>query len=146
MASTNSGATTVTVACKHPHGLKLRLFEMVERTEVTHGGTRTIKVAQERHDTVTIKGNAHPQNRAPNATISHGFALTHGVPKEFWDAWVEQNKDSDLVKNGLIFAHAGAANTEAESREKESVKSGLERLDPDNLPRGIAKADEQAAA
>ena len=130
----NSGET-VTVGCKLPHGLILRIFNMIEVDEpVMGGGSRKVPTARERAERVTINGCAHMQNKAPNAPISSGFALTHGVNKDFWDLWLTQNKDSDMVRNGLIFAQGKPADTEAEAKEKELVRSGLERLDPEKLP------------
>lgn len=133
---------TVTIACKLPHGLLLRNFKMEETQEpVMGGGFRSVKVARQVGDTVRINGNAHPQDKAPIQTIVQGtgYALTPGVDKEFWDAWLVANKDHMAVRNGLIFAHEKEASAVAEAREKKSVRSGLERLDPDKLPRGIEK-------
>jgi hypothetical protein len=137
---------TVTVACKLPHGMTLRVFDMVESQEpVMGGGFRAVKVAQERPERVTLKGFAHPQNRAPSTQIIEGFALTYGVDAEFWNAWKTQNAQSDVVKNGLIFAHEKPVNTEAEAKDKKSLRSGLERLDPAKLPKGIQKSELMAA-
>ncbi len=133
---------SVTVACKLPAGLKLRVFDMIETQEpVMGGGSRTVKVARENPKSVTVKGWSHPQNMAPNAPIVEGFALTPNVDKDVWDAWLKDNADSDVVKNGLIFAHEKAGGAEAESKDKKSLRSGLERLDPNKLPRGIQKSD-----
>jgi hypothetical protein len=133
---------TVAVACKLPHGLVMRVFDMVETQEpVMGGGYRAIKVARERAKRVTLEGWSHPQNMAPNSQIVGGFALTPNVDKEFWDAWLAQNAELDAVRNGLIFAHEKTMSLEAEARDKTTLKSGLERLDPNKLPRGIEKSD-----
>jgi hypothetical protein len=138
---------TVTVACKLPHGLKLRLFNMVETQEpVMGGGFRTVKVAQERPESVTVKGWSHAQNMAPNAPLVGGYALTQNVDKDLWDAWLAANAQSDVVKNGLIFAHEKSVNVEAEAKEKKDKRCGLERLDPNKLPRGIQKSDHMKKA
>jgi hypothetical protein len=135
-------AGTVTVACKLPAGLTLRVFDMVDTFEpIVGGGMRTVKVAQERPERAIVKGWSHPQNMAPNVQLVEGFALTPNVDKDLWEAWKAQNEKSDVVKNGLIFAHEKPANTEAEAKDKKSVRSGLERLDPNKLPRGIQKSD-----
>ena len=99
---------TVTVACKLPHGLKLRVFTETMRPEsVMGGGTREVKVWDEIPDvSFTVFGNSHPQNKAPKCLIVGDYALTPNCPKELWDLWLQQNKDSDVVRNGLIFAHA----------------------------------------
>jgi hypothetical protein len=131
---------TVTIACKLPHGLILRVFDMIDGQEpVMGGGFRKIKVAKERQERATIKGWAHPQNHAPKAPLVGGFALTSGVDKDLWDAWLAQNGQSDLVKNGLIFAHETVDSVNDEAKEKRALRSGLERLDPAKLPKGIQK-------
>lgn len=131
-------AETVTVACKIPAGFWLRVFKLVDFDEpLMGGGLRTVKRAQELPDRVRLNGFAHPQDSAPDQPIVGGFGLTHGVPKEFWGLWLEQNKDSDIVLNGLIFADPKPGMTEGQAREKSAVKSGLERLDPANPPKGI---------
>lgn len=140
---------TVTVACKLPHGLKLRVFAPTKKIEPMT--SREVTVFEEIPDaTFTVFGNAHAQNAAPRCLIIGGFALTPGVPKDLWDAWLEQNKDSDVVKNNLIFAHAKdqAASSAAQSKERAELRSGLERLDPNKRPKSIelVKASDRQAA
>lgn len=133
---------TVTIACKMPNGLILRLFDMIDGSEpVMGGGTRSVKVAQEVSERVVIHGFSHPQNAAPKALIVGGYALTSGVSKEFWDRWLKDNANTAIVKNRLIFAHEKQDNTKAEAREKKETRSGLERLDPKKLPKGIQRSD-----
>ena len=137
-----AAAETVTVACKLPHGLILRIFKMHDTNEsVMGGGSRVVKVAHPLEKTHVIAGFSHPQNAAPKAAMTEGFALTPNIDKEFWDIWIAQNADSDMVKNGLIFAHVKPADTNAESREKKDTRSGLERLDTTKLPKGVSKSD-----
>jgi hypothetical protein len=132
---------TVTVALKHPNGLLLRLHQPVEvNVPVLGGGTRTEKQYHPTGDVVRLNGNAHPQDKAPSSPQVEGFALTV-VPKDFWDAWRAQNADHPMIKSGLLIAHEKEANTNAEARAKKDLKSGLERLDPEHLPRGLQKAE-----
>ena len=143
--TTNSGET-VTVACKLPHGLVLRCFDMVPTREpIMGGGFREVKMAQELPQTYTLKGNAHPQNMAPKAPIAGGYALTFGIPKDFLDRWLEENKQSDVILNGLIFAHTKSEMVQDQAEDQADVKSGLERLDPAKLPKGLQKFDEKVA-
>ena len=130
----SKSANTVTVACKLPNGLRLRTFSVQEVQENFPGGTRTIKQYMEDPYQVDIVGFSYEQNKAPHCQFASGFALTPGVDKDQWEKWLSQNKDSMIVKNGLIFAHSDQASVEAEGREKEACKSGLERLDPNKLP------------
>ena len=130
---------TVTVACKMPHGLVLRVFDMRDKDVVAAGGTGrfSVKEAVERKQRVTLNGFAHPQDKAPLAPQVGGFGLTFGVPLEFFELWLTQNKDSDVVQNGLVFAHTKRDGAEGEAREKTDLQSGLERLDPTKPPPGI---------
>jgi hypothetical protein len=138
----NNAGKFVTVACKLPHGLTLRIFEMENFDEPLMGaiGSRTTKLAKELQQRYVVNGFSHPQNRAPKHQIVEGFALTHRIPLEFWEKWLSQNKDSMMVKNNLIFAHEQAASTEDMATERKDVRSNLERLDPDKLPKGIQKS------
>lgn len=130
---------TVTVACKMPHGIVLRLFDMVSAQEaVQGGGYREIQKARARPQTIKINGYLEKYDpKLPPASRTSSFALTSGVPKDFWEEWLKQNHDLTMVTNGLIFAHKSSASSKAESREKEKIRTGLEPIDPDHLPRGV---------
>lgn len=138
-----TGTATVTVASKLPHGLMMKVYDMVEVDQlVMGGGMRRVKEARPREVTYRLNGNSVAQNRAPGCEIIGGFALTHGIPRDFWDMWLSQHKDWMAVKNGLIFAHDGLEDARAESTEKKDLRSNLERINPNKLPRGLTHADE----
>jgi hypothetical protein len=156
--ATNS-TETVTVACKLPHGLALRVFDTVDVDEpILGGGVRRSKIAQERPERFVVNGFAHPQNRnprceifgamqMPNGSLNGGYALTPGVPKDLWEMWLAQNAKSLLVKNGLIFAVPKVEDARVEADKRKTIKSNLERLDPDNLPKGVGvRTDTEAMA
>jgi hypothetical protein len=120
---------TVTIACKLPNGLILRVFDMVESDElVLGGGIRKKKEANAWGKTVTIKGNSIPMNKMNEIQFSHGYALTPDVDEDFWNLWYEQNKTSAIVRNGLIFASDKKLNVSAFTKEHEKLASGFERL------------------
>jgi hypothetical protein len=126
---------TVTVACKLPNGLILHLDKRESYNEpVMGGGTRKTSRAVRMEGTVTLNGYAHKFGEMPAFVIAGGFALTPNVPEEFWDEWLKQNGESDLVKNGLIFARAKADVAGDEAKEKQDLASGLQPLRPG--PRG----------
>lgn len=128
----SKSSNTVTVACKLPHGLLLRVFEA---REVREAGTNvTVKQYVELPFQQEVQGFSHEQNRAPHCQFTSGYALTFGIDKDLWDKWLEQNKNTDIVKNGLIFAHSDMASVEAEGREKEKVRSCFERIDRNEMP------------
>jgi hypothetical protein len=133
---------TVWVACKLPHGLLLRTFHFETVWEpVMGGGTREVKIARVHGPEVRIRGNTFPYGTVPNWPIEGGFGFTANVDKAFWDEWVEQNKDHPAVKNRLIWAMPDINSMTDEAKKLASVKSGLEPLDPQNLPKGIEPAD-----
>jgi hypothetical protein len=119
--------TSVTVGLKLPQGLILRLFKMEDATGPGYvpGERRAVEYGER----VRIRGTAHEEGMRPKVPIVGGYALTSGVPKDFWDAWLEQNKDSDLIRNKLIFAYSKVDSAKAAAREHKSTRSGLERLD-----------------
>jgi hypothetical protein len=139
---------TVTVACKMPHGIILRLFDMVEVEEALQGGgTRTVKRAQPREKTVVINGYLSKFRGAaiapPNMPAS--YALTHNVDKDFFEEWMKQNASLAAVMNKLIFASEKQDNLNGQIRENKDRRCGFEPIDPDKLPKGIKTFTKEAA-
>lgn len=133
-------SATVTVACKVPNGLIMRVFEMIDTVEPSPMGARNIKKAQQVGKDIRIKGATTPTPNTMNYNqLMHGYGITQGVPKDVWDKWVKDNADSAIVQNKLIFAFEDPNQTfaRAAKQRKEGLKSGLEPLDPFNLPKGI---------
>lgn len=128
-------AGSVVVSCKLPNGLILRVYGMVEHAEpVMGGGMRTVKRAVQLPGEVKINGCAAAMGKALPHDIRNGVGLTFGVDADLFNAWREQNKDSDFVKRELIYASAKPAEVEAQAKSNASVKSGFEPVDRNNLP------------
>lgn len=126
---------TVVVACKFQPGIILRTFEMIDKWD--DGGKRMIKEARPRPEMFTIKGTGIPKktSREHQAQIVGGYAITQNVPANLWKTWAEDNKDSDLVKNQVIFAGDKLIDVEAKARNNAKIRSGLEPLNPDKIIR-----------
>jgi len=77
-------------------------------------------------------------NGANSSALVNGFGITD-VDKEFFDAWLERHKDLKMVKRGLVFAVDHAAKMDGATKEKQSEKTGLERLDPEKPVKGAKK-------
>lgn len=121
----------VTVACKLPNGILLRVFDWIERDiPVMGGGVKTVRESMPMGEPVMIRGNATPHGEVPTMLLAGGYALTPNVDKETWLAWLKQNEGSDLVKQRLIFAHDRTEHAEGQAREQASLRSGLEPVDP----------------
>ncbi len=103
-----SNQNTVVVGCKLPNGFVMQVGEAAH----------------------TIKGYN-------SSVIIGGHGITENVPADLWGAWLKENKDRDLVKNGFVFAHTDSRNTKSEAKEKAQTKSKTEPLSP--LPKDELK-------
>ena len=128
-------AGTVTVACKIPNGLVLQVFSMEDTQEpVMGGGWKTVKRAIRMGAPVKINGPAVAYGKPAPHDIRYGVGLTYGVDADFYNAWAEQNKSSDFIVKRLVYAHPKGTEIDAQSKDQISIKSGLEPIDPQNLP------------
>jgi len=138
---------TCTVALKHPHGLVLELYnEVMEAEPLPGGGMRDVKRFRVNHKAgkVILNGwNTRPKKGEPRMpAVGGSFALTHNVDKDFFDEWLKQHADADIVVNKLIFStpNQNDVTKEAKSLDRQGLKSGLEPLDRANLPKGVSTA------
>jgi len=128
-----TGTDTITVACKLPSGLWLRVFRQSE-VDVPISGMP----GQFRKETQSrlvgapfrIAGAAQPVGAAPRALVVGGYALTTGVPRALWEEWLEQNRDSAIVRNSIVYAMDTREEAHDRAVEQEEVRSGLEPIDP----------------
>jgi hypothetical protein len=129
---------TVTVACKIPSGLVLQLQHKMKRPMPTGRGFENdfqmIDVNVFGGPRYNIFGPAIPaMGGVPDGyimpkMIEGGYALTEGIPADFWGTWLEQNEKADYVIGKMIFAYQGNDNAKAAAREGEKRTSGLEPL------------------
>lgn len=141
VAASSAGAKVV-VASKLPMSLDLQM--QVKRTnKIRDRGTifeeevwvKTGKI-------VTLSGTSYPVGAPPEGVVwpdrprmVAGCALTYGVDKDFFDAWLEQNGDMPAVRNGLIFAFEREADVAAQARDSVDIVSGLQAINPAKDPR-----------
>lgn len=102
---------TVTIGCKLPNGLLLEVD----------------------NKSVLIDG-------ANSSQVVGGHGITYNVDADLWQAWLKQNADRDVVKNGFVFAHGKAANAKAEAKEKTDTKTGQEPIVPNAKNNGVETA------
>lgn len=121
----------VTVACKMPNGIILRGFRKTTVTEVTLGGTREVEKWVEDGRRAKVFGPAAPPGMAARVPTQGGYALTPNIPADLWATWLEQNRDSELVRNNIIFASPRIDLVAGQSLEYKKQRSGLEPLTPD---------------
>jgi hypothetical protein len=131
----SKGASTVLVASKLPNSHLLQLHEMHEVPEGSPTGTRMVKKAVKVGEPVRLNGSRTHFGVMPNhPVLPQGYGLTK-VDREFWETWLKQNKDSDAIQNGIIFAYEGLDGVEGRAKEnaKAGVLSGLEPINPARL-------------
>ena len=128
---------TVTVACKWPMGLILHLERKEDFYEPLMGGglRKTERYVKIPESEVLIKGcavdiTALRSGILPEFAMVGGYALTPNVSKRFWDQWYDQNRDTPLVKNKVIFAAASDNEARVEAKDYASILSGLEPINP----------------
>ena len=96
-------SSTVTVACKISNGILMG-------------------------EDVVILG----PNKVQKHMLVGGYAMTHGVPVDVWDDWLEKNQKSTMVEKGLIFA-----GSIAETRGKAFSKARKGTVAGPQRPQGI---------
>lgn len=140
-----TGTDTVTVACNLPNGIILQLYD-VELTETVLPNGRVIKENQCTLRTDQQWALRGPVNRSALAATNRddqlpddyvvirsdapdaGYALTFGVPKEFWEEWLRINESNPLVKNGHVFAARSESDAKAMAKERREFASGFQGL------------------
>lgn len=145
-----TGSDTVTVACKMPNGLKLRVHNMVDiDVQVMGGGVKIGKQAQWTGEEYVVRGPAIEFGMQHPFPVHGGYALTPGIPAEFWARWLEENKNAPYVKNQMIMAADRSDDIVAKALENHSRRSGLEPLRTDGdlrMPRNVKQSDVSKAA
>ncbi len=105
--------STVTVLCKKPHAVEIQ----VGNQKVTLNGYNS-------------------------SAVAHGYGITESVPKDLWEAWVEQNKGHKIYTSGCIAAQETTRNAKAQAKDTAELKTGTERI-KQGKHAGVAK-DEDA--
>lgn len=99
----------VTVACKMPNGLFLELGEFGQDDYQKHfvwGANANLMSPEDMSRTSERLKVAKP-------LLVNGFALTPGIPREFWDAWMRKHSRATFVRNGFIYADVDGTNSQA---------------------------------
>lgn len=139
-----TGTATVSVMLKLQMGFRLRLHRPITENEATAMGMKEMTRHVWTGDEWFVQGTSHLQTEGPRCIIIDGYAVTHGVPKDLWDRWLEENADLALVRNGLIKASKSHLDVElrAVASDGKALKTGLERLNP-HKPMDLRKGFKQ---
>ena len=135
-ATTRSATGYVCVGCKVPNGIILQLSVREEQREpVMGGGHRNVEIWKKEGDKYTLRGPSIPFGTMPRFIVAGGYAITSGIPEDFWNEWLRQNKDSDVVRNKLVLAFQDLADLQDACIDNEKRTTGLEPIDPSRIPR-----------
>lgn len=126
----------VTVACKVPNGLRLRVFKAHTEVQQDRNGTsHNVTVNYPVGEPIVVNG-PRPLSAQTTYAMPGGYTLTPNIPSDFWESWLEANKDSMMVMNNQIFASSSPESATKQALEQESIKSNLEPLDPSTVMKG----------
>jgi hypothetical protein len=145
-----SSARTVVVACKIPNGLTLQLQRPFEKWEDERDGPRKRTYNVFYGKRYIVRGPAYPVGTLPKGfaqakptpMLEGGYALTRGIPKDFWEQWLAQNKEAEFViapegaEHGMIFAYDDIDDVAAAAREQERLLSGHEPVSTEEDAQG----------
>ncbi|QDH14119.1 hypothetical protein E3E12_07900 [Formicincola oecophyllae] len=127
-------AETVTVICRLPSGVRLDLYDMkglAETAQANKAGAQMVPGAPVR--SVILEGARHDRRYAKFTNAMLGMGGRTVVDAAFWEAWLAQNKNSELVRRNLVFAEASTAKAEGKLKEVGSHPTGLEGVDTAKL-------------
>jgi hypothetical protein len=118
-------AETVTVACKLPNGLMIRVGDQEQRL---NGPARFI----------TPQPGRVNLNPIEDIVYNAGFTV---VDKQLWDAWLKDHKLYEPVKTGHVYAMPNRNEATAKAKDFEKKATGLEPIDP--LAKGTIEATDE---
>ncbi len=139
------GVGTKIVALKLPQGLIIQGGYWTTAEELSFAGPRQVRTYRKAGPKVFLQGNVdtYEFQLAGRLPDMGGFVLTYGVNAQVWDQWFETNKPDesrdvaghDLIVNGLIaaFDNDQDAIRWCRGADHRDLRSGLERIDPNNL-------------
>lgn len=131
-SNARTSTATVVVGCRLPFGLVLQTYKLVDASEsVMNGPARDFKIARKTGARFVLNGSRVRIGQERSWEIANGAGLTYGIPADVWDKWLEDNKDTPLVQNKIVFAHARVNEVKAIAKDASQIRTGLEPYSPD---------------
>lgn len=118
----------VTVGCKLPHGLQLKL--------PNKDGSETV---------VVLKGANSGTIIGLDGRVIRGTCGYTPVDEAFITEWLKVYKDYVPVKQKLIFIQRNLGEAKAQAADQADQKTGFEPMDQNKLVNGITPADKPGA-
>lgn len=130
----------ISVGCKLMSGILMEMGVSIIDGNVTRGPDyKCVKLngANQHHQVM----GAGLQTPAPKELTP---GITNNVDEAFFDAWVAAHKDTNIVRNKLVYKAKSVAEAHARAQDDAQRPIGMEPLDPTKV-RGIAPLDRDAA-
>jgi hypothetical protein len=135
---------TVTVGCKLPNGL-------IIESGYTFAAGQVVRLPNYKRQILNGANSTRPPGVRAVSPVNHEPGITENVDEEFFDKWVADHRDSNIVKNGLIFKMKNKHEATARAKDEAQKRTGFEPLNtsaPDprtaSFAAGIEKAKEEA--
>ena len=154
-----TGTDTIAVLCNLPSGIILQIYDVEEVVSFLPNGREirenmsTVNLDYGQYalngvaefSTLAIAGRDVPDYRViRGATPGTGWALTTGIPRDFWERWLKDNARNPVVTG----EHVKAANTESRAvslaKDLKDSKSGFQPLNQSGdyrVPNGVRRFD-----
>lgn len=139
-----SGTDTVTVACNIPNGLILQIYDVEEVTNFLPNGrpiTENNCTLNLDHGQWALHGPVNFNSLAATgreinvdfrvikgAAPDTGYALTPGIPGDFWERWLKDNAKNPIVLGRHVFAESSQNRAVGHAKEFREFKSGFQGL------------------
>ncbi|WP_282799622.1 hypothetical protein [Bombella apis] len=136
-------ADTVTVLCRLPSGIRLDLHDLSSLSERTRA-TAPVMTPPQARSSILLNGIRQDPLYHPVENRLLGRAGRTTVPTNFWKAWLEQNRQSDLITRKIIFAETTPARADNAMAELAKDRTGLEGADNTTLAEGVTPMQKTA--
>lgn len=140
---------TVSLASALPHGFVMQLQEAITIAEPTQTDpTRKVQVSRYTGKAITVPRAAIPRDTSLDIdTLGPrigGYAIVHGLDKDFVEKWKAQMADWEPLASGAIRIDENPGRLEAWARENRGRPIGFEPVNMRNLPGEFAGQVEEA--
>lgn len=140
---TASKAQFVMVGSKLPQNLEIQLCTTRHARETGQFGSVDSVVHVKTGEIHLLRGTAYPSDKPPKGFPKRpdmieddngGYAMSK-IPAEFMARWMEENKDTDMVRNRVIIVKDDVDSLIDAAKDQIDVSSGLGPMNPDGDPR-----------
>lgn len=148
---TSKAPKFVMVGSKLPQNLEIQLCQPKTARVTGQFGSVEETINVKVGEIYLLRGTSYPVNKAPKGFPKRpdmtgddddGYAMSK-IPAEFMARWMEQNRDTDMVRNRIIIVKADPDSLIDDAKDHADVDSGLGPLNPDGDRRAPKSASQK---